>query len=388
MGSLVASIDLRYLHCTKNRHGKRYYAFRKTGHKRVRLPNPPGSLEFMAAYQAALAMTTTVRRIQTGSTGALVKAFYGSIKFASLDRKSTQRTYQRILDNFIEEHGDKPVALLEMHHVEKMIAAKATTPAAANQLLKRLKQVLDFAVKNGWIKVNPAKGVEKIRYTQKPIHTWTERQALQFVERHPPGTMAYLGYIIMSCTGVRRSDPITLGSNNIYENRLVIQSIEKNEEYLNIPLHPLLAAELATVRGRSVFMLTEYGKPFTSSASFGNWFRDRCDEARLPDCSAHGLRKLIATRLAEAGASENTISAILAWRDNRQAAHYTKAANKKKLADIGMQKLEVGTAIKPNSVHPHPEVYARFDKVLKSKLKTLGSGVLALPAGIEPAFAT
>ena len=155
----------------------------------------------------------------------------------------------------------------------------------------------------------------------------------------------------------------------------IIGKTEKNEEYLNIPLHPLLAAELAKVRERPVFMVTEYGKPFSSSASFGNWFRDRCDEARLPDCSAHGLRKLIATRLAEAGASENTISAILAWRDNRQAAHYTKAANKKKLADIGMQKLEIGTGTKPKSVHPHPEVYARPNKLLKSNIKNLGNSV-------------
>ena len=151
--------------------------------------------------------------------------------------------------------------------------------------------------------------------------------------------MAYLAFIIMSCTGVRRSDLITLGKPNIRDDRLVIDNIEKNNELLNVPIHPLLATELARVKGRFMFMVTEYGKPFASSASFGNWFRDRCNEARLQDCSAHGLRKLIATRLAEAGASENAISAILAWRDNRQAAHYTKTANKKKLADLGMKQL-------------------------------------------------
>jgi hypothetical protein len=53
----------------------------------------------------------------------------------------------------------------------------------------------------------------------------------------------------------------------------------------------------------------------------------------------HGLRKLIETRLAEAGASENAISAILAWRDNWQAAYYTKSSNKKKLADLGAKQL-------------------------------------------------
>jgi hypothetical protein len=32
-----------------------------------------------------------------------------------------------------------------------------------------------------------------------------------------------------------------------------------------------------------------------------NWFRARCDEAGLPHCSAHGLRKVASLRLAEYG---------------------------------------------------------------------------------------
>jgi integrase len=388
MGQPVTLINLKYLHRTKNRHGKFYYAFRKKGCKRIRLPNP-GHPAFVAAYQAALSITAEVRKIQPGSMAALIKAFFASTKFAGLDKKSTQKTYRRVLEGFIEEHGEKPVALLEGHHVERIIASKVDTPAAANQLLKRLKQVLDFAVRNDWIKTNPARNVEKIRYTQRPIHTWTENQAQQFTNRHPPGTMAYLAFAIMSCTGIRRSDLITLGGGNIDDDRLVIHSIEKNEEYLNIPIHPLLAAEISKLGSRPIYMLTEFGKPFASAASFGNWFRDRCDEAGLQDCSAHGLRKLIATRLAESGASENTIAAILAWRDNRQAAHYTKMANKKKLADLGMKKLEDSRdELFAKSVHPPSKVYAYFSKPLKTKTKILEKGFLALPAGIEPAFAT
>lgn len=34
----------------------------------------------------------------------------------------------------------------------------------------------------------------------------------------------------------------------------------------------------------------EYGKPF-SKGGFSNWFRERCDEAGLKHCTAHGLRR-------------------------------------------------------------------------------------------------
>ena len=60
---------------------------------------------------------------------------------------------------------------------------------------------------------------------------------------------------------------------------------------LSIPVHPELRAIIdATRSGHLTFLVTEFGKPFTS-AGFGNWFRDRCDEAGLPQCSFHGLRK-------------------------------------------------------------------------------------------------
>ena len=389
MGLVMAQIEFKYLHRTRNRHGKFYYSFRKKGCKRLPIRGIPGSAEFVAAYEAALGLSKSERKIKSGSMGELVRQFYQSTKFAGLDKSSTQQTYRRVLDVFCAEHGDKPVALLEMHHIEMIIAKKSATPAAANQLLKRLKQVLDFGVKHSWIVSNPAKGVEKVRYANKPIHTWTEVQARQFAAHHKPGTMAYLAFIIMSCTGIRRSDLIKLGQANVRGDRLVIDNIEKNNELLNVPIHPLLWKELQTIEGRKNFMTNAYGVPFASSASFGNWFRDRCDEAHLPDCSAHGLRKLIATRLAEAGANENAISAIMAWKDNRQAAHYTKAANKRTLADLGMTKLENAQASENmKNVHPNNKVYTQSDKAMKLKNIFSHKRNLALPTGVEPVFAT
>jgi len=42
---------------------------------------------------------------------------------------------------------------------------------------------------------------------------------------------------------------------------------------------------------------------------FGGKFRDWCNQAGLPHCSAHGLRKATAARLAERGASPHEIMA-------------------------------------------------------------------------------
>jgi integrase len=89
------------------------------------------------------------------------------------------------------------------------------------------------------------------------------------------------------------------------------------------------------------FLVTERGAPFTGPG-FGNWFRDRCDEAELPQCSAHGLRKLTATRLAEAGCSEREIMAITGHKSVTEVSRYTKAAQQSRLAEQAMNKVLSG----------------------------------------------
>lgn len=83
------------------------------------------------------------------------------------------------------------------------------------------------------------------------------------------------------------------------------------------------------------FLVTACGKPFTP-AGFGNWFRDRCNEASLPYCSAHGLRKAAARRMAEAGCSNQQIKAITSHKTDREVSRYTAAADQERLTDQAM----------------------------------------------------
>ena len=84
-------------------------------------------------------------------------------------------------------------------------------------------------------------------------------------------------------------------------------------------------------------------EPFTA-AGFGNWFRAQCNTAGLPQCSAHGLRKAAARRLAEAGCTEHEIGAITGHASLREIVRYTKAADQKRLAVAAMEKVKAGTS--------------------------------------------
>jgi integrase len=107
---------------------------------------------------------------------------------------------------------------------------------------------------------------------------------------------------------------------------------------LAIPIHATLAAIIAKTPANHLTLLTtQTGKPF-SAAGFGNWFRDRCNEAGLPHCSAHGLRKATARRLAEAGCTMHEIAAITGHASLSEIQRYTKAVDQKRLASSAMEK--------------------------------------------------
>jgi hypothetical protein len=89
---------------------------------------------------------------------------------------------------------------------------------------------------------------------------------------------------------------------------------QKTDVAFDIPVLPGLAREIELhPKGQLTFLTTEWGKPFTP-AGFGNWFRYRCNEAGLPQCSAHGLRKASAVRHALRGATAPELMAWHGWR--------------------------------------------------------------------------
>ena len=68
-------------------------------------------------------------------------------------------------------------------------------------------------------------------------------------------------------------------------------------------------------------------------------FRVACREAGVAK-SAHGVRKIGATRAAENGATVAELEAIFGWQGGGMAALYTRAADRARLAKGAISKLE------------------------------------------------
>lgn len=107
---------------------------------------------------------------------------------------------------------------------------------------------------------------------------------------------------------------------------------------VSLPILPVLQSTLdAGPCGDLTFIVGANGRPLTKE-SFGNEFKAACKAASVPG-SAHGVRKIAATRAADAGATEAELMALFGWTDPKMAALYTRTANRKRLAARAMTKL-------------------------------------------------
>ncbi|WP_371055744.1 tyrosine recombinase XerC [Rhodosalinus sp. K401] len=350
-----------------DRHGRRRWRFRKGGFS-AELGTDYGSDEFIRRYEAALEGYRTrglvgAARTVPGSFSALVASWYQTPGFRAL-AASTQHNYRRIIEPVREAHGEKPVRLMARRHVQNILAAKADTPAAANNLRKRLIQVLDHAVELEWRADNPARRTKPYRLESTGHHTWQEGEIARFFEVHQAGTLAHRAVTLMLYTGAARVDVVALGWQNLKGDRIEYRR-SKTGSAVSIPVHPDLAEALETCPRHALTFLETARGASRSPRGLGNLMREWCDAADLPLCSAHGLRKACARRLAEAGASAHEIGAVTGHKTLAEVQRYTAEADRDGLADAAFEKL----IARPNGEQNVVNLAQRFAKSSRKPMK-------------------
>jgi len=316
----------------RNRHGKWRWRARAKGKPSVELHGEYGSPEFIAGWQAWADGKAAIgaKRTVAGTINALIVGYYEGSDFKLL-ADNTRRTYRAHLERFRAQNGDKTLAALSRENIASKLDKMAHLPASANILLKVLRALCRFALDRNMMARNPTIGVKRLRDKTDGIHTWTDAQIAQFQARHPIGTKADLALKLFLYTAQRKSDVVRLGRQHERDGSLILRQ-QKTGARLVLPIVDELRTSIdAAPTGELTYLATEFNRPF-SVAGFGNWFKDRCREAGLNGCSAHGLRKAAARRLAEAGKSAHEIMSITGHRSLSEVERYTRAANQEQLA--------------------------------------------------------
>jgi integrase len=351
---------LPYLRIDKDRHGNERIFVRRHG-RNIRLREASDTAAFQREYANALQQIATADRtkkaaeakrpvlasIKPRTFGWIAARYFGSGEFAGLDPVSRRRI-RTIIESCCQQDfkgepmRDCPVSMLTAAKIKSLRDAKMDKKGAANKRLQYLSAMFSWAVEDGSMQSNPARDVKKLKYATDGFHTWTVEEVQQFEQHFPIGTKPRLALALMLYLGVRRSDVVRLGPGMVKDGVLALVPQKTRYKRLTISYKPVLP-ELAriiqaTPIGAGAFLETARGKPF-SAAGFGNWFRDRCNEAGLQHCTCHGLRKAGATIAAERGATTNQLMAIFDWTTPHQAEVYTRKADRKLLAREGMKLL-------------------------------------------------
>jgi integrase len=327
----MTRIKLDYVHEYLDRHGKLRRYFRRPGFKRVALPGLPGSDEFMAAYQLALAgqpKPLGAERTRPGTVNAAIVGYYSSLMFREL-ADGSQRKYRNALERFREEHGDKRIATLPRDFIVKTLGKKSRF--AARNWFKAIRALMKFAVAENFRADDPTKGVQLPKAKGKGRDPWTDAEIVQYERTHAVGTTAHLAFALLPYTAQRVSDVIRMGRQHITNGAITVRQ-QKTGTPLQIPIRAELQQALSTTAGEHLtFLVHKNGKPYSANG-FGDWFRRCCDEAGLNHRTAHGLRVTACIRLAEAGCTAHQIAAISGHKSLSEVQRYTKAVDQAKLA--------------------------------------------------------
>jgi integrase len=230
-----------------------------------------------------------------------------------------------------------------------MLARRAKTPGAANDLLKKIRILIGFAIANGIRRDDPTLKMKKFKAGE--FHTWTEDEIAQFEKRWPVGSTQRLAFAMLLFTGQRVSDVAAMEATDISAEGICVTQI-KTKAKLVIPTHPELATVLAiSAAGEGALIRTSFGNGFTQKG-LANFMAEAIDKAALPGrCVTHGIRKAAARRLAEAGCSVHEIMAVTGHRTLAEVERYTRGTEQKRLARSGMGRLSI---VVPQGEFPNP----------------------------------
>ena len=286
-------------------------------------------------------------RHSADTVGALTIAYRLSPEWRGL-ADGTRKNYSGYLRD-LERLQDLAVKSITRRHIIDMrnAVAVARGNGASTGFLRAASALFTWAMDNDWLDHSPAARVKEIPGGHLPAWTWEQAEHAMIHLPEPYRRAVVLAVYI----GQRRGDLVALRWDAIAGSQIRLTQ-EKTKTPLVIPVHPVLAMELAAWRkdASTPFILTsQRGKPWTGQ-NLSRMLPLALTAIGLPALGIHGCRKLAAARLAEAGASMNQIAAVTGHKTLSMVQFYTASADQERMASAAIAMLPLQTGDKPATV--------------------------------------
>lgn len=327
-----------HVRMVRNRVGREYLYFQRhrgTGkaEKPIRLPDDPRAAEFWTEYAKLLDLPVLPE--PANSVTKLIAAWKKSPEWAQFSEK-TRYEWERYLSRIDVAWGDLEVMGILPKNVLTLRDAYASTPAAANNLLRCLSAMLGWSVPRGWRNDNPCREIDKLHggdgYAPWP---WPVIEAARLELRSD----LWWAIALAVFTGQRLGDTLAMRWDHIAGSAISVRQ-EKTDKRLLIPLHRDLKTVIDAIPKRAVTILTSSeGTPWTVSGFQATWNKHKPAAVKELGLVFHGLRKSAVVTLLEVGCTDAEVAAITG-QSRQMIEHYAKMVNQERLAKAAILKWE------------------------------------------------
>lgn len=350
-----------YLHRETTRHGRTAWFVRIDKGKRIRIRGEYGSDEFMANYRAAVEGKPMPGpgKPQAGSLKWLTDRYKETTAWAALS-PATRRQRDHIFSGVLAESGHKLFSKVTKAAITKGRDRRKDTPAQARNFLDAMRGLFRWAESTGHVEIDPTEGVKNPpRKKNGGFPDWNEEDVAAYEKRWPIGTKERVWLDVLLYTGLRRGDAVRFGRQHVRDGVGTIKTEKSGFTVMvTLPILPVLQRTLdAGPIGDLTFIAGDRGRPLVKEA-FGTMFREAAREAGVKK-SAHGIRKIAATRAANNGATVAQLEAIFGWSGGTMASLYTRAADRVRLAKEAIALLQKNS---PETPKPAPDWKVRASK--------------------------
>lgn len=329
----------QYVYREMTRHGRAVYYFRRGKGPRTRLPDF-GAPDFQERYNAALVSLEAPRKAVAGvgSLSWLIARYRETGAYLALSM-ATRKQRDNIFAGVVKTAGHVSFRAITRKTLLDGREKRAATPAQSRNFLDAMRGLFAWALAAEHVTTDPTVGVKNPpRPKTTGFKPWADDDVATYERRWPIGSKERVWLHVLLYTGLRRGDAVRIGKQHVKDGVATLRT-EKNGTEVYIRIYAPLAETLTIgPTGDLAFIVGADRKPLTKE-TFGNYFREACVAAGL-NKSAHGLRKLAASRAAENGATVSELEAMFGWTGGTMASLYTKAASRKLLAEAGSRKME------------------------------------------------
>jgi integrase len=273
------------------------------------LRGDPGSPEFVASYNAAVAQKVTP---PTGVLLALLFRFQESAEFQFGISPRTRRDYIKQLKRIERDFGDFPIKALDdprarSEFLDWRDQLAKTSLRQADYAYATLSRILSWAHNRGLIAKNPCAKGGKLYHGTRVNKIWDDEDVARFLQTAPP--YLRLAMLLAINTGQRQGDLLRLPWR-AYNGAEIKLRQRKTGQYVPIPVADALKAALDAASRQSPIMLTNSeGKPWSESGFQGAWGKATM-RAGIRGLTFHDLRGTAVVTLARAGCNEVEIYSI------------------------------------------------------------------------------